>query len=155
MGSVLYPQAMVWYKEAVDQSIQDAQIDIGYMYNHGLGVKRDHHLAKLWYTHAAEDGHAVTQNNIGDVYENGIGIQVIYKKVMDWYKISKANDSSVGSRSIRFLYYNGLGVKKDQEKAFYYFNKSIETGNDYAGYAYYGLGFIKMPKIIKRLENIF
>ncbi len=39
----------------------EAQYNLGFMYEHGLGVSRDEAEAVTWYRKAAEQGHAAAQ----------------------------------------------------------------------------------------------
>ena len=46
---------------------------IGYLYDEGLGVAKDHLEALKWYRKAAEAGLSVAQFNLGLTYEQGQG----------------------------------------------------------------------------------
>lgn len=47
-------KAAVHYRTAADMRHPQAMFNIGYMHEHGIGLQRDHHLAKRFYDMAAE-----------------------------------------------------------------------------------------------------
>nr|XP_025036253.1 protein sel-1 homolog 2 isoform X4 [Pelodiscus sinensis] len=49
-----YVTAAIHYSLAVDHHIAQAMFNLAYMYEHGLGIPKDIHLAKRWYDLASE-----------------------------------------------------------------------------------------------------
>ncbi|EMP31756.1 Protein sel-1 like protein 2 [Chelonia mydas] len=49
-----YVTAAIHYSLAVDHHIAQAMFNLAYMYEHGLGIPEDIHLAKRWYDLAAQ-----------------------------------------------------------------------------------------------------
>ena len=47
-----------------------AQVDVGYMYNTGVGVERDRNAALYWYKRAYRRGAACAAHNIGTVWRD-------------------------------------------------------------------------------------
>jgi len=47
-----------------------AQLDLGYFYDHGLGVKRNRDMAMYWYRRAWRNGHSAGANNIGTIFRD-------------------------------------------------------------------------------------
>lgn len=47
-----------------------AQVNVGYLYDVGIGVRRDQDKAVYWYRRAARRGEASAANNIGTVYRD-------------------------------------------------------------------------------------
>ncbi len=60
----------VW-KPLAEQGDASAQYNLGLLYHHGLGVKRQLSEAAKWYGRAAENGDADAQKAIGDLYVKG------------------------------------------------------------------------------------
>ena len=52
-----------------------AQNNIGYLYEHGLGVGQSYPEAMSWYKKAAEQNLAQSQFNIGTLYSYGYGVE--------------------------------------------------------------------------------
>ena len=65
---------MVWYLKAAAQGRALAQNNIGYLYEHGLGVPADNAQAVEWYRKAADQGDPTGQMNLGVMYETGRGV---------------------------------------------------------------------------------
>jgi len=51
------------------QGVARAQINLGIMYDTGLGVPQDYAEAVKWYRTAADQGRARAQNNLGVTYQ--------------------------------------------------------------------------------------
>ncbi len=47
-----------------------AQLDLGYFYDVGLGVKQNREMAMHWYRRAWRKGHSSGANNIGTIYRD-------------------------------------------------------------------------------------
>jgi TPR repeat protein len=52
----------------------NAQHNLGYMYEQGMGVDRDLAQAFTWYSKSADQGFAASQNDLGAMYADGIGV---------------------------------------------------------------------------------
>ena len=52
----------------------EAQLNLGFMYNQGLGVPQDNIEAAKWYRQAAEQGLAEAQAELGTLYFHGLGV---------------------------------------------------------------------------------
>ncbi len=50
---------------AADQGDADAQLNLGFMYDHGEGVPQNYAEAVRWYRMAADQGNAIAQHNLG------------------------------------------------------------------------------------------
>ena len=59
------------YKKAFKWYRKAAQHDLGVRYDNGTGVKQDHKEAVAWYRRAADQGHASAQFNLGSMYREG------------------------------------------------------------------------------------
>ena len=105
---------------------------IGYLFHHGVGVKRNYEKALEYYERSAELGNSYALNNLGRLYENGYGVEVDYKKAMEYYEKSAEKGNSYAFNNIGYLYENGFGVEVDYKKAKEYYEKSAELGNSYA-----------------------
>ena len=66
--------ACSWYRKAAEKGHAAAQINLGVMYQKGLGgLAKDEHKALELYRKAAEAGSAIAQINLGYMYEKGLG----------------------------------------------------------------------------------
>src|SRR3954447_7703479 len=57
-------------KLAVEKGDRSAQLNLGYFYDLGIGVRRNRELALRWYTRAYRRGDSGAANNIGTIYRD-------------------------------------------------------------------------------------
>src|SRR4029453_3489697 len=74
------------YESAARQGHTEAQNQLGYCYQHGLGLKQSDANAVEWYKKAAAAGLAVAQNNLGLMYLNGQGVARDYAKAFTLFE---------------------------------------------------------------------
>ena len=60
--------------ERAEAGDADAQLNLGYMYDHGDGVPENDVEAVKWFRLAADQGHATAQTNLGYAYFFGNGV---------------------------------------------------------------------------------
>src|SRR5882762_5399705 len=61
--------------EGAEANDMDAQTNLGYMYDQGLGCGRSVNTAASWYRKATERGNPLGQNNLADMYFKGEGVR--------------------------------------------------------------------------------
>ncbi len=88
-----YAKAMEFYLRAADEDYADAQAQIGYMYQNGLGVEIDYARAMEWNNRAAQQGNAQGQAQIGYLYQNGLGVTQNLDEAGRWYTRAKEGGS--------------------------------------------------------------
>ena len=71
-------QAVKWYTKEAEKGDNDAQYNLGNMYENGYGTPQDYKQAVKWYTIAAKQGHKWSQYNLGISYHNGQGVPQDY-----------------------------------------------------------------------------
>ncbi|MBQ2291143.1 MAG: sel1 repeat family protein [Paludibacteraceae bacterium] len=69
-----------------EQGDATAQVNLGLMYEYGLGVAQDYYEAVKWYRLAAEQGNAYGQKKLGLMYEFGRGVAKDYTQAIRWYR---------------------------------------------------------------------
>ena len=76
-------------------------MNLGYLYNNGQGVAKDHRTALRWYRAAAGQGLPDAQNNLGFMHAMGRGVSRDYVKAYMWYSIamSSGRDQSADNRA--------------------------------------------------------
>ena len=75
----------VWLPQAKNGNTE-AQLNVGEIYEKGLGLSPDHRLAAHWYRQAAEAGDARAQINLGHLYEEGLGVEQNPTEALKWYR---------------------------------------------------------------------
>lgn len=75
---------MLWLPLA-EQGKPEAQFNIAFMYEAGLGVVRSDTEAARWYRAAAERGDVAAQLKMGSLHETGVGVARDLGHARDWY----------------------------------------------------------------------
>lgn len=90
----------IWLPLA-QQGDPEAQINVGEIYEKGLGAQADPRLAAEWYRKAAEAGHSRAQINLGYLYEKGLGVEKDLTTALNWYrKASGLEDTDLQFASV-------------------------------------------------------
>lgn len=64
----------------------EAQNNLGFMYEEGLGVGQNYLLAMNWYRQAADSGLAQAQHNMGMLYHHGYGVAQNRSEAVRWFE---------------------------------------------------------------------
>jgi tetratricopeptide (TPR) repeat protein len=124
-----YSTALVWYRRGADIGDPQAQFDVAWTYQNGLGVPADPAQAVQWYRRAAENGHAMAANNLGVLYKNGVGTERDYAEAMRWYRRAADAGNAEAQNNIGVLFDNGQGVTRDYGQAMLWFRRAADAGN--------------------------
>jgi len=108
-----HAKLLEWYLKAAEQGDADAQNNLGYYYDKGLGITQDYTHAIKWYRKAAEQGDAYGQANLGNMYEAGCGVKKDYTQAVEWYRKSAEQGNAKGQSHLGWMYLKGLGVAQD------------------------------------------
>ena len=84
-------EAFTWLKRAADAGHAEAQSNVGYALDHGLGVPEDKAAAIVYYRRAADQGVAQAMYNLGACFENGDGVPLDVPQAVAWY--TRARDA--------------------------------------------------------------
>ncbi len=140
-----YAEAVSWYCKAVEQGNADAQFELGYCYENGLGVVENEIEAVKWYRKAAEQGNADAQNSLGNCYYYGKGVFEDETEAVSWYRKAAKQGHADAQCNIGMCYNIGLGVFEDKTEAVWWYRKAVEQGyaraqNDLGDCYYFGDG---------------
>lgn len=114
-----------------DNGSADGQMNLGVMYEQGLGVAHDYVEAQKWYRQVADEGNADAQNNVGFMYEKGIGgVARDYAEALKWYRLAADKGNIDAENNIGFMYEKGIGgVGKDYVEALKWYRLAADKGN--------------------------
>jgi uncharacterized protein len=87
------------YLEKAQAGDVDAQYNIGILYYHGEGIRKDHDEALKWFHLSAEQGDAEAQYNLGFMYGRGEGAPKDHRASMEWFQ-KAASQGHAGAREI-------------------------------------------------------
>ena len=91
-------------RQRAEQGDADAQYNLGFVYQTGLGVPQDFVEAVRWYRLAADQGFAEAQANLGRAYYTGQGVPQDYVEAHKWANLATARVTEqlqyAGSREV-------------------------------------------------------
>ena len=75
----------------------EAQLNLGHLYQEGLGVEVDYAAAFLWYQRAAESGLAEAQFNLGLLYYDGLGVPQDRETALELFREAESQSLAAAS----------------------------------------------------------
>ena len=124
-----YSVALTKYKSAAVKNNAYAQLQVGNLYNEGLGVVQDYAEAVKWWKLAAAQGRADAQFNLAIMYDKGQGVVQDYAEAVKWWKLAAAQGRAGAQLNLGINYFNGQGVVQDYVRAHMWWNLSAAQGN--------------------------
>ena len=85
---------------AAKQGDVDAQLALGFMYDHGEGVSENDAEAVKWYRKAADQGLARGQYNLGVMYYNGDGVPENHVRAYVWLSMAKTQGYESAKKAV-------------------------------------------------------
>ena len=134
-----YETALKYFKKASDMGHSRASYVVGYIYDHGQGIKKNIQIANTYYKKAVNQKEkSLNQNSYNDQNDETINIDI--KRVEELAE----NGDSDAQLSLGREYLFGKIVNKDPQKALKYIKKSAEQGNSIAQFF---LGSVYLGKL--------
>ena len=130
-------QYQLAYKEFYADALkgnENSAFNLGYMYQHGVGLKVDHVQAAKWLKISADLGDVDAMIELGLIYEDGELPGDPNAQALPWYRKAAAKGNSDGQYKVGLFYDYGFGVKQDYPQAFKWFRQAIAQGNQHAEY---------------------
>ena len=130
-----YRRARKWYARAFKQhgstnpDTAYAAYRLGWLYERGLGGKKDIQKACQLYRKAAKAGCAEAQRAIGYLYEKGLGLPLNYAKARKWSARAALQADATACNNIGFLHYNGKGVRRSKKLAKKWYKLAARAGS--------------------------
>ena len=124
-----YSTAFRAFKPLAAQGIAEAQNNIGFLYQKGLGVKRNYATAISWYTRSANQDLPEAQHNLGMLNYQGYGVEKNMTIAKRWF--TKASDQDLGPSHymLGLIYYEGNDTQKNPARARAHFQKAARRGD--------------------------
>ena len=92
-----YLTAIRSWQPLAEDGMPEAQVNLGHMYNEGLGVNVDYEQALYWYTLAAESDQPEAIFNLGLLYLDGNGVSQHSPTALDYFE--RAEELGVAAAS--------------------------------------------------------
>ena len=127
-----YAQAVKYYRLAADHGYAEAQANLGYCYENGLGVKQNYSNAVMYYRLAADQGNAMAQCNLGYCYYHGHGVKQDYVEADHLFRLAVNQGNAAAQRLLGYSYHYGKGVKQDYAEAVRLYRLAADQGDAWA-----------------------
>lgn len=138
-----HQEALPLLQSLVAQDDPDAMIDLGRMYQDGLGAQRSQDMAVGWYgkaikiwTKRAKDGDPRAYASLGVLFNKGIGFKKDLARARKYFRIAfdmaqpKALAGDIDAQNlVGMLYSSGKGVNKDIFTGADWLSKAGEGGH--------------------------
>ena len=123
-----YQRAYQIFNSLAERGDAQAQTNLGFMYNQGLGVPENDKEAVRWWRAAAEQGVVEAQTNLGAMYAHGLGVAQNYVEAVRWWRAAAEQGDAQAQFNLGVMYANGLGVPQNDLEAHMWANISASQG---------------------------
>jgi len=127
-----YSAALLACAREANAGNQQAQRNLGVMYDQGLGTNRDAAQAAVWYRKAAATGNRDATFQLATMYETGRGVPQDQKQAVEWYRKAALLGDADSQVKLARAYMDGSGVDKNSGEASAWFQRAADQGNSYA-----------------------
>ena len=114
-------------QDAANSGDAVAELELGFLYEHGQGVPQDYAQAVSWYRTAANSGYADAQFILGIRYYNGQGVPQDYAQAASWHRKAADQGHAFAQYSLCMLNEHGQGVPQDYAQAASWYRKAVLT----------------------------
>ena len=112
-----YATALRAWLPMAESGNAEAQNNVGFMYEEGLGVPQNYLLAMNWYRQAADGGLSEAQHNMGMLYHHGYGVAENLGEAFRWFKMAADQDLAESEYMLGLAYENGEGTELNYAEA--------------------------------------
>jgi len=123
-----YRAALPWLRRAAEVEPW-AAYHIGFMFDHGNGVRRSLARAIKWYTQAAKGGYDSAQLNLGIILANLPGKRRDLSRAMRLYRAAARRGNRNAMFNLGLYYEEGRGVPRSKAQAIRWYQKAAAKGH--------------------------
>ncbi len=128
MGRGHYATALRAFRNLAKTGDAQAENNIGYLYERGLGVPQDYGMALKWYKLAASKALPEGEYNAGLLYHHGYGVAKNQSEAKKWFERSARKGFIDAEFMMGHMYQNGWGVKSDGNRALRWYKRAAKKG---------------------------
>ncbi len=132
-------KAVNGFRRAAEAGLKEAQCNLAFCYEEGIGVGANFKLAFDWYSRAAQQDDPVALFSLGTLYMNGEGVKADETKAFISWKRSARQDYAPALKNLGCCYIEGVGTKRNIEKGTECLKKAAELGDEEAAEILYRL----------------
>jgi len=112
-----YVRAAMEFTIDAKKGNSQAQVNLGLLYENGLGVEHSPDAAFSWYEAAAQKGSVLGQINLAALYYEGAGTDQSYKSAAHWYLQAAKRGNSTAQYNLSVMFENRQGLELDLVQA--------------------------------------
>ena len=127
-----YAKALQLLSPTAEKGNPKAQVSLGYMYLHSLGVRKDHEEALKWFRLSAAQGLAAGQFQLGLMYQSGLWVQKDAAEALKLFRLGAAQGHVSSQNNVGLMYETGEGVKQDLDEAARWYLLTAKKGDEFA-----------------------
>ncbi len=110
-------KAIAYYEKAAQGGMEDALLELGFIYCAGKQMPPDYEKGIGYYRQAAEMGNTTALGNLGMSYINGYGVEKDAEKGFECFLKAAEGGHPMAMHQVALMYRDGVGVAPDAEKA--------------------------------------
>jgi TPR repeat protein len=122
-------EAAKLFHRAADRGLAEAQFDLGYCLEKGVGLRPSLEQAVKWYSKSASQGYVLAQANLGVLYLKGQGIQQNLSEAFRLLSLAAESGNSKAFLGLAYMYHMGWGVSRDEAIAYSWLQLAREQGD--------------------------
>lgn len=148
-------KAVPYFQRAAEAGLSKAQVELGYMYQSGIGVPKNYQKAMELYRKAEENHDPLGILYIGRLYKEGLGVEQNMQTAFSYYKRAADIGYTLAESITGQCYLYGKGVEKNVPEALKYLERSASKGydNELLGNLYYEGN--EVPRDLKKAYHWF
>ncbi len=121
-------EAIRWLMLSADNGNSEAESKVAYLYQNGIGVRKDNEIAVQWFARAARKNYTPAQVALGNCYSVGSGVSADLEKAYTWYEKAARLEDPAGLYNAGVCHIRGLGTEVDIERGIDYYQQAAEAG---------------------------
>jgi len=122
-------EAVKLFRTILETADAKAQLQLGFCFAVGRGVKKDEQEAVQWYRRAAEGGNSRAQFDLGNCYAHGNGVGMDDAEAAKWWKLAADQGDAKSLFNLGVYTMNGRGVEQSDEEAAELFRLAADQGD--------------------------
>ncbi|MDE6618947.1 MAG: DUF4241 domain-containing protein [Lachnospiraceae bacterium] len=119
-------KAVECYEKAAQGGMEDALLDLGFLYCSGKYMEPDYKKGIEYYRQAADMGNTTALGNLGMSYIKGCGVEKDEKKGFKYFMKAAEGGHPMAMHQVADMYRAGIGVAPDEEKYQYWEERAKE-----------------------------
>jgi len=103
--------------------------NVGFSYQHGMGVGRDDIAAVAWFQRAADAGCSIAMFDLALCFLAGAGVSRSDTAAIEWMRRAADAGNESAARELGMRYAAGAGVEKNEAAAVEWYKRAADAGN--------------------------